>query len=268
MGQSVVRTSSRTKIFSQPGSDPSLANRVTVLENNVYKVTYYEIISGASGSITIPTGATINADEFGLSGNCVLSEIDGSNKPTYQSPQTAVGVVVTSSLNTSTGAWVKSGVTTSTNVALIYSINISALQYNNLNTFYVIDTVQKDDIVSQTIANGDTYHAPSSDAVFDALELKNDIEVASTTGVALTFTKDQVYGSIATPETGNITFSPTGAKLGVTNLIIHNHTSAPTFGANMKKLSGSGDYVINTVNYIYISYINSAEVIYSINQRT
>lgn len=97
---------------------------------------------------------------------------------------------------------------------------------------------------------------------------KLPIEVPQTTGVALTFVSDSVYGTIGTPETGNITFSSTGAKLGVTNIIIHNHSVAPTFGTNMKKLSGSGNYKINVVNYIYVTYINSTEVIYSINQRT
>lgn len=89
-----------------------------------------------------------------------------------------------------------------------------------------------------------------------------------TTGVALTFIADSVYGTIGTPETGNITYSSINAELGVTNLIIHNHSIAPTFGTNMKKLSGSGLYVTGVVNYIYVTYINSTEVIYTINQRT
>lgn len=141
------------RIYSSGGQfDPTTINsRITNLENNVYKITYYEIISGASGSITIPTGATINAGEFGPSGNCVLSEINGSNKPTYTSPTTSGGVVVTSSLNTSTGAWVKSGTTTSTNVALIYSINISALNYANLNNFYIIEETKDIELTPSSI---------------------------------------------------------------------------------------------------------------------
>lgn len=97
---------------------------------------------------------------------------------------------------------------------------------------------------------------------------KLDILVASTTGVALTFTLDRVYGSKATPETGNLTADITGAKLGVTNIVIHNTGTAPTFDAKFKKLSGSGSYVISVVNYIYCTYIASDEIIYSIQQRT
>jgi len=130
------------RIFTSGGAgDPSIPARVTVLEDNEYKVTYYEIISGASGSLTLPTGATINAGEFGLSGNCVLSKIDGSNKPTFESPQTSGGTIVTASLNETTGAWVASGTYTDTNVALIYSIKIKAINYSNLTYDNIIETV-------------------------------------------------------------------------------------------------------------------------------
>jgi len=100
------------------------------------------------------------------------------------------------------------------------------------------------------------------------VDTKLPIETPATTGVSLTFTTDRVYGSIASPETGNITASATGAKLGVTNIIIHNSGTAPTFDSKFKKLSGSGSYVISVVNYIYCTYITSTEIIYSINQRT
>lgn len=94
------------------------------------------------------------------------------------------------------------------------------------------------------------------------------VAVPTTTGVVISFQNDRVYGSIASPETGNITANITGAKLGVTNIIIHNSGTAPTFGAEFKKLSGSGNYVTSVVNYIYCTYITATEIIYSINQRT
>jgi hypothetical protein len=140
MGQSVIRNP--RKVHSQSGGDPSLPSRVTTLENNEYKVTYYEIISGASGSLTVPTGATINAGEFGLSGNCILSKIDGSNKPTFESPKTSGGTIVTASLNETTGAWVASGTYTDSFVALIYSIKIKAVDYSNLTYANIIETVK------------------------------------------------------------------------------------------------------------------------------
>lgn len=129
-----MTTVSRGKIISQESAaDLTPTNaRVTILENNEYKITYYEIISGTSGSVTLPGGATINAGEFGLSGNAILSKIDGTNKPTFQSPLTAGGIIVTASLNVTTGAWVTSGTYTDTNVALIYSIRIKTINYGNL----------------------------------------------------------------------------------------------------------------------------------------
>ncbi len=166
---------SKKKIISQKWAfDTASADaRITVLEDNEYKITYYEVISGASGSVTLPTGATINAGEFGLSGNAILSKIDGSDKPTYESPKTAGGVVVTASLNTSTGAWVASGTYTDSDVALIYSIKIKAVYYSNLNYDRIIDTVELTDFpISQVITNGVTNKVPSEDAVYDALSLK------------------------------------------------------------------------------------------------
>jgi hypothetical protein len=88
------------------------------------------------------------------------------------------------------------------------------------------------------------------------------------TGAILSFITDRVYGTIASPITGNITADVTGAQLGVTNIIIHNSGTAPTFGSEFKKLSGSGNYIVGVVNYIYCSFITSTEIIYSINQRT
>jgi hypothetical protein len=105
-------------------------------------------------------------------------------------------------------------------------------------------------------------------AFISDVDLKLNIEAAAATGVVILFTNDRVYGTIASPETGNITADVTGGLLGVTNIIIHNAGSAPTFGAEFKKLSGSGNYVTSVVNYIYCTYITATEIIYSINQRT
>lgn len=135
------------------GQDPNIPVRLLNLENNEYKVTYYEIISGASGSLTLPTGATINAGEFGLSGNCILSKIDGSNKPTFESPKTSGGTIVTASLNVSTGAWVASGTYTDANVALIYSIKIKAVYYSNLTYNNIIETVNLNGITKFSYTN-------------------------------------------------------------------------------------------------------------------
>jgi hypothetical protein len=116
------------------------SSSVIILKNNELKITYYSIISGTSGTITPPSQASFNTNEFGLSGNAILSEIDVNNKPTFQSPQTSGGTIVTASLDDVTGDWIASGVYTSASVALIYSLKIKTFYYSNLNYFYIIQS--------------------------------------------------------------------------------------------------------------------------------
>jgi hypothetical protein len=138
------------RVRSGAGVSGSLVSAINILKNNEFKITYYEVISGTSGSLTVPTGATINSDEFGLSGNCILSKIDGSSKPTFESPKTAGGAVVTASLNTSTGAWVTSDTYTDSSVVLIYSIKIKAIDYSNLIYNNIIESEELDPIKTYT----------------------------------------------------------------------------------------------------------------------
>lgn len=93
-------------------------------------------------------------------------------------------------------------------------------------------------------------------------------DVVQRTGTALAFDRDSNYGTVASPETGNITANLTGARLGRTVVLIHNNGSEPTFAAAFKKLSGSGDYMTGEINYIACQYVNDTEIVYSINQRT
>jgi hypothetical protein len=69
------------------------------------------------------------------------------------------------------GNYTLSGTPSATPVALLYIVTIPGDQYQNLDNTKVITAEPVNPIV-QTIINGDTTHAPSSDAVFDALALK------------------------------------------------------------------------------------------------
>lgn len=139
MGGSALKYSRR--VFSQGNDDASQNARITVLENNEYKITYYEVVSGASGTLTLPSGATINAGEF-AGNNSIISEVDGSNKPTFVSPRTAGGTIITSTLNTGTGGWTISGTPTVATFAFIYSIKIKAINYSNLTYANIIESEQ------------------------------------------------------------------------------------------------------------------------------
>jgi hypothetical protein len=156
--------------------------------------------------------------------------------------------------------------------------DLSVSQVKGLLNFTTPTDVQTiaDAKVTNAIVDGVTTIAPSQNAVFDALDLKQNnlgyiplpTNAGTATGATLSFVTDRIYGTIASPVTGNITADVTGAQLGVTNIIIHNSGTAPTFSSEYKKLSGSGNYVVSVVNYIYCTFITSTEIIYSINQRT
>jgi hypothetical protein len=62
------------------------------------------------------------------------------------------------------------------------------------------------------------------------------------------FDKDYVIGNAAA-RTGNILFDFTGAKLMSTTMMLHNHSSIPTFPAQSVIIGGF--YEINVNNYIY-----------------
>jgi len=78
---------------------------------------------------------------------------------------------------------------------------------------------------------------------------------------------DTIYGSVGTGTavTGNISVSTTSGKVGVTHIVVHNSSTAPTI-TGASKLSGSGNYKVSVNNYIYFTYISGTTVIYSINQ--
>ena len=238
------------KIHTSQGGDPSLPPRVTTLENNEYKVTYYEVIQGTSGTLVVPSQGTINSDEFGLSGNAILSKIDANGKPTYESPTTSLGVAVTTSLDVSTGAWVVSGVYTDPNVAVIYSIRIKAIYYSNLTYNNIIETIDLavtktsqlindgDDGVSHFISLEDL---PSNLTLY-ATNVASDIPtyyklVTTITDPSYNTTPVNIPTGAITTTGQLIAILATSANIIVGNPGIFNIT---TIG-NIQKLSGTGN---------------------------
>ena len=130
MGQSAVKNPK--KIFSQAGADPALNNRVTNLENNEYKILYFEAISSTTGTITKPTGATILLDQF-YSGGDALVETLSNGQPTGQSPLTIGGAVVSVTSFDTSGNYVLSGTPSAYPIALVYIFKIKAIDLPNLN---------------------------------------------------------------------------------------------------------------------------------------
>lgn len=157
--------------FSQSGGSggmtPSELARLEYLEDNEYKVTYWASVSTNSGAVTKPTGSTIILDSF-MSGVDAVVETIVNGQPSGLSPVTAGGAYVTVSSFDAAGNYTLSGTPSATPVALLYIVTIPGYLYQNLNNDFVI-TAEPFNPIVQTIINGDTTHAPSSDAVFDAL---------------------------------------------------------------------------------------------------
>lgn len=102
-------------------------------------------------------------------------------------------------------------------------------------------------------------NAVSSNGVFDGLALKQDFATA-TTGAVISFAVPQVYNSVASPTSSNITNDLTGARIGVIQKIYHNNSSAPTFPAGWVKLSGT--YTNSVTNIIYAEWCEGSRVEY------
>ena len=98
-----------------------------------------------------------------------------------------------------------------------------------------------------------------------ALNLKSNNAVQRT-GTSIAFDNEANYGTIATPETGNITGDYTNARIGVVQLIIHNHSVAPAIPATWVMLTGSQAYKINQLNRIYVEWSSSNIANYTILQ--
>lgn len=113
------------------GSDPSLAARVTVLENNLYEIEYWESVSAASGAVTPPTGATIRLDQFQSGADAYVSTIF-NGQPSGVLPVTSGDVSITVTSFDASGNYVLSGTPSAYPVAIIYVFSIAAINLSNL----------------------------------------------------------------------------------------------------------------------------------------
>lgn len=97
----------------------------------------------------------------------------------------------------------------------------------------------------------------------NALAGKADAAATAATGTVVAFVAPQIYG-LVTAETGNITADHTNAKVGMVQLMRHQHSSAPTFASEFKKIGGT--YTNNVMNYIMFFYVSNTEILYTISQ--
>jgi hypothetical protein len=91
------------------------------------------------------------------------------------------------------------------------------------------------------------------------------VGATAASGVAIDFTANKIFNSPASPGTGNVTESLTGAKIGIVQKIYHNAGTAPTYPAGWVRI-GSTDYVTSELNIIYAEWVSGSRVEYWIVQ--
>jgi hypothetical protein len=123
-----------------------LRERVEILENNVYKATYFEIIDaseGTSGSFQLPANAILVTEEF--PGGAVTTGLGPNNYPDGEPTYDTDGDILTANLtldtlvgDTWTVNWSSSG-NTAGPVALVFQIITTAENWSDINIANVID---------------------------------------------------------------------------------------------------------------------------------
>jgi len=135
---SVLIKNTKRIFVNNSGVDPTLNSRLTILENNEYKVAYFTTISSTSGTITTPTGATILIDQFKGGIDAYVSTIS-NGQPTGFLPQTSGGTTVDVTSFNALGNYILTGTPSSYPVALIYILKIKGVDYSNLTVDNILE---------------------------------------------------------------------------------------------------------------------------------
>jgi hypothetical protein len=232
--------------------------------------------TGATG-VTGPTGATGIDGPTGLDGATGATGLDGATGATGLDGATGVtgldgatGPTGSTGLDGSTGPTGSTGLDGATGPTGSTGLDGSTGPTGSTGLDGATGATGLDGSTGPTGSTGldGATGATGLDGVTGPTGATGSLAVGSTTGTVISFIEDRIYGSISSPETGNISTNIAGAQVGVTNIIIHNSGTTPTFTSEFKKLSGSGIYQNNTINYIYCTFITHSEIIYAINQRS
>lgn len=124
-----------TNKFDFIGDSSVNSDRLDIIENTQFKIAYYAEITTTTGSITIPTGATVLLDQWPNGQDAVLSKIVGG-KPDYN--DTGVNVTTFDSV----GNYVLDGSLPSNPTALIYYFLIKQVDLIDLDSEFVIEQVE------------------------------------------------------------------------------------------------------------------------------
>lgn len=126
------------EIAARISGDLALSNRTSILENNEYKITYFEQVNSLSGTVTIPAGATIMLNQYPGGVDALVSK-QSAGVPTGEQPETSGGIKIDVTSFNSTGNYALSGNAISYPVAIIYTLKIKAINFQNLNILNILD---------------------------------------------------------------------------------------------------------------------------------
>ena len=120
------------------GTDPADQARITNLENNEFKILYYETINTSTGTITKPTNTVIFLNDFPQGYDAVVETIV-NGEPTGQIAKTSGGTPITVTSFDTSGNYTLSGTPASFPVALLYILRVKALYMSNLTFDNIIE---------------------------------------------------------------------------------------------------------------------------------
>lgn len=120
------------------GMTPAELTRLQTLENNEIKVAYFTEINSNTGTIVIPTGATILLDQFSGGVDALVSTIS-TGQPTGKNPVTAGAAIVDVASFDASGNYTLTGIPNAYPVALVYILKIDAKDWSNLTTANILE---------------------------------------------------------------------------------------------------------------------------------
>lgn len=141
-----------------------------------------------------------------------------------------------------------------------YEFTTDAIVYYNGSTITSL-TIQPNDLVM--LKSGGIVSPGENIWILTVTNSSNS--AVATTGAVISFATPQIYNSIASPSSSNLTDNLSGARIGIVQKIYHNAGTAPTVPAGWVR-RGTGTYVTSTLNIIYAEWSVGTTVEYWITQ--
>lgn len=119
-----------------------LDTRITTLEEQYELIQYYKAVTaGTEGTVTIPTGYTIELNRFAEGIDAVLTKEGTDSRPTDRAVYTTGGVIISTTL-AANGTYTFSGTPSGYNVCIIYYLKGKRKYRENLSFDNIVETIE------------------------------------------------------------------------------------------------------------------------------